>query len=330
MSDQKKPEGKKTYGGTALGRRAVATSKYEVAGKRKKVRSHRKSNLPYLLILPIMLLTLYLVAYPIIQDIYISMTDKTLGAEAGKKIAFIGLKNYQTLMHNSTFFNSLKITSLYAIMNVFFSVSAGLITALLVNRKFRGRGGVRALLTAPWAFPDIASVIIFIWILNSAFGVVGIVNQYLPFDTSGGWLTSSPYAFVSIIGMSMWKTFPFYSIVFLAALQGVPEDLLEAATVDGAGPFQRFRTVTLPSIRPTFVLLSLLAFIFAFRQFSMIYLTTGGGPERDTETLVISVYNTAFQYYDYALSSAIGVAGLAVTFVVAVSFLALQSRNEEK
>ncbi len=88
----------------------------------------------------------------------------------------------------------------------------------------------------------------------------------------------------------MWKTFPFYSIVFLSALQGVPEDLLEAATVDGAGPIQRFRAVTLPSIKPTLYLLSLLAFIFAFRQFSMIYLTTGGGPERDTETLVVSVY----------------------------------------
>jgi multiple sugar transport system permease protein len=184
-------------------------------------------------------------------------------------------------------------------------------------------------MTAPWAFPDIASVIIFVWILNAAFGVIGILNVHLPFDTSGGWLTSSPYAFVSIIVMSMWKTFPFYSIVFLAALQGVPEDLIEAATVDGAGPFERFKTVTLPSIRPTFVLLSLLAFIFAFRQFSLIYLTTGGGPERDTETLVLAVYNTAFKYYDLALSSAIGVIGLIVTFVIAVVFLALQSRAEK-
>jgi multiple sugar transport system permease protein len=128
----------------------------------------------------------------------------------------------------------------------------------------------------------------------------------------------------------MWKTFPFYSIVILAALQGVPDDLLEAATVDGAGAFQRFKNVTLPNIKPTLYLLGLLAFIFAFRQFSMIYLTTGGGPERDTETLVISVYNTAFKYFDYALSSAIGVAGLLITFVVAVVFLSLQNRSEKR
>lgn len=270
-----------------------------------------------------------LVVYPISQAIWTSLTDKTLGAAVDEKINFVGLRNYNSLLHSPTFLASLRITTTYALLNVVFSVGAGLLTAILVNKKFRGRGGIRALMTAPWAFPDIASVIIFIWILNSAFGVVGILNQHLPFDTSGGWLTSSPYAFVSIIVMSMWKTFPFYSIVFLAALQGVPEDLTEAATVDGAGPFQRFKTVTLPSIRPTFVLLALLAFIFAFRQFSMIYLTTGGGPERDTETLVLAVYNTAFKYYDLALSSAIGVVGLIFTFLIAIAFLTLQSRAEK-
>ena len=289
--------------------------------------SHTK--LPYLLTLPIILLVALLVVYPISQAIWTSLTDKTLGAAVDEKINFVGLRNYNSLLHSPTFLASLRITTTYALLNVIFSVGAGLLTAILVNKKFRGRGGISALMTAPWAFPDIASVIIFIWILNSAFGVVGILNQHLPFDTSGGWLTSSPYAFVSIIVMSMWKTFPFYSIVFLAALQGVPEDLTEAATVDGAGPFQRFKTVTLPSIRPTFVLLALLAFIFAFRQFSMIYLTTGGGPERDTETLVLAVYNTAFKYYDLALSSAIGVVGLIFTFLIAVAFLALQSRAEK-
>ena len=296
---------------------------------KKKSSRFSYSKLPYLLTLPIILLVCMLVVYPITQAIWTSLTDKTLGAAADKKVSFVGLDNYYALLHSTTFLASLRITTTYAFLNVVFSVGAGLLTAILVNKKFRGRAGIRALMTAPWAFPDIASVIIFIWILNSAFGVIGILNQHLPFDTSGGWLTSSPYAFVSIIVMSMWKTFPFYSIVFLAALQGVPEDLTEAATVDGAGPFQRFKTVTLPSIRPTFVLLSLLAFIFAFRQFSMIYLTTGGGPERDTETLVLAVYNTAFKYYNLALSSAIGVIGLIVTFVIAVVFLALQSRSEK-
>lgn len=286
--------------------------------------------LPYLLITPILLISFGLVLYPIVQDIYISTTDKTLGDEIGKKVNFVGLKNYESLIGNEAFINSLKVTLLYAIMFVFLSVGAGLLTAILVNKRFRGRGGIRALMTAPWAFPDIAVVIVFIWILNTAFGVINVLGPHLPFDTTGGWLTSSPLAFASINIISMWKTFPFYSIVLLAALQSVPDDLLEAAYVDGAGTFQRFRTVTLPSIRPTLLLLSVLAFIFAFRQFSMIYLTTGGGPERDTETLVLSVYNTAFKYYDYALSSAIGVAGLAITFIVALGYLTLATRAQKR
>jgi multiple sugar transport system permease protein len=293
-----------------------------------KVRNPR--TLPYLLILPILVISFGLVLYPIVQDIYISTTDKTLGDEIGKKVNNVGLKNYEALLSNEAFINSLKVTLLYALLFVCLSVGAGLLTALLVNKRFRGRGGIRALMTAPWAFPDIATVIVFIWIFNTAFGVVNVLGTWLPFDTSGGWLTSSPLAFVSINIISMWKTFPFYSIVFLAALQSVPDDLVEAAYVDGANAFQRFRTVTLPSIRPTLYLLCVLAFIFAFRQFSMIYLTTGGGPERDTETLVLSVYNTAFKYYDYALSSAIGVTGLLITFFVALGYLTLATRAEKK
>ena len=287
-----------------------------------------RNFLPYVLILPILLFSFGLVLYPIVQDVYISLTDKKLGDEMGAKVNFVGLQNYSGLIHNDNFRNSLRVTLIYAVLFVILSVGAGLVTALLVNKKFRGRGGIRALMTAPWAFPDIASVIVFIWILNTAFGVVNILNPIMPIDPSGGWLTSSPLAFISINLISMWKTFPFYSIVFLAALQGVPEDLLEAAYVDGANAFQRFKTVTLPSIRSTLYLLSLLAFIFAFRQFSMIYLTTGGGPERDTETLVLSVYNTAFKYFDYALSSAIGVTGLVITMIVAISYLILSRRAE--
>ena len=292
------------------------------------VENQRRFFLPYFLVAPILVFSFGLVLYPITQDVYISLTDKKLGDEIGKKVSFVGLQNYSGLFSNENFRNSLRVTLIYAVLFVLLSVGAGLVTALLVNRKFKGRGAIRALMTAPWAFPDIASVIVFIWILNTAFGVVNILNPIMPIDTSGGWLTSSPLAFISINLISMWKTFPFYSIVFLAALQGVPEDLLEAAYVDGANAFQRFRTVTLPSIRSTLYLLSLLAFIFAFRQFSMIYLTTGGGPERDTETLVLSVYNTAFKYFDYALSSAIGVTGLVITMIVAITYLILSRRAE--
>lgn len=290
----------------------------------------KKNKIAYVIILPTVILSSIFVVVPIVQTLWISFTNQVLAGGQNRKTTFIGLKNYKGLAHDPHFLNSFRVTLIYAVLNIVCSVGAGLVTALIVNKKFKGRGIVRGILTMPWAFPDVASAIIFVWILNAAFGVIGYFNQWLPFNTQGGWLTSSPLAFISIVGMSMWKTFPFYSIVFLSALQGVPEDLIEAATVDGALWFQRFKTVVFPAIRPTFILLCVLAFIFAFRQFSMIYLTTGGGPDETTQTLTISVFLTAFKFFDSAVASATGVFGLIVTAGVAVIFLYFQDKQDKE
>ena len=290
----------------------------------------KKNKIAYVIILPTVILSSIFVVVPIVQTLWISFTNQVLAGGQNRKTTFIGLKNYKGLAHDPHFLNSFRVTLIYAVLNIVCSVGAGLVTALIVNKKFKGRGIVRGILTMPWAFPDVASAIIFGWILNAAFGVIGYFNQWLPFNTQGGWLTSSPLAFISIVGMSMWKTFPFYSIVFLSALQGVPEDLIEAATVDGASWFQRFKTVVFPAIRPTFILLCVLAFIFAFRQFSMIYLTTGGGPDETTQTLTISVFLTAFKFFDSAVASATGVFGLIVTAGVAVIFLYFQDKQDKE
>ena len=291
-------------------------------------RRRRKTNvLAYLLAGPILIYEAVFVLYPIVQGVRLSMTDASLGSADS---SFVGAKNYDRLFHDPDFYGDLRNTLTYALAVVVIAVGVGLGTALLVNRRFRGRGVVRGLLMAPWAFPEIATVLIFIWIMNPTFGVINVIDNLVPgLDTSGGWLTSSPLSMVSVVLISTWKTFPFYSIVILASLQAVPEDLDEAARVDGANVWRRFRHVTLPSIRPTLILLSLLAFIFAFKQFSLIWLTTGGGPGRDTETLVVAIYNNAFKFYDYSYGATIGVASLVVTLLVTVAIMAVQRRYQE-
>lgn len=308
--------------------KALATPRFR--GVASTSFNYKKNRVAYLIILPTVFLSSVFVVIPIVQTLWISFTDQILAGGQVRKTHFIGLKNYKGLAHDSHFLNSFKLTLIYAVLNIIFSVGAGLITALIVNKKFKGRGIVRGILTMPWAFPDVASAIIFVWILNAAFGVIGYFNQWLPFNTSGGWLTSSPFAFISVVGMSMWKTFPFYSIVFLSALQSVPEDLIEAATVDGASWLQRFKTVVFPAIRPTSILLCVLSFIFAFRQFSMIYLTTGGGPAESTQTLTISVFLRAFKFFDSAVASATGVFGVIVTAGVAFIFLYFQDKQDKE
>jgi multiple sugar transport system permease protein len=142
------------------------------------------------------------------------------------------------------------------------------------------------------------------------------------------WLLDPGLAFLAIVLITAWKAFPFYSLVILAALQTVPAELYEAARVDGAGPLQSFRSVTWPAILPTLSLLAVLASIFSVRQFTIIFLLTGGGPSGATETLVVRIYNTAFRFYDFSYGAAIGVAGFVLALAVALLFLALQRRQE--
>jgi len=139
-------------------------------------------------------------------------------------------------------------------------------------------------------------------------------------------LTSPHLAFASIIIMTVWKGFPFYSLIALSALQAVPDDLLEAATVDGAGPVRRFRSVTFPSISPTMALLAVLGFIYAMQQFSLIYLSTGGGPGNSSMTLSVQIYNEAFQFFNYTYASAYAVIGLLLSAVGTVLFVILERR----
>ena len=130
--------------------------------------------------------------------------------------------------------------------------------------------------------------------------------------------------------ITSWKAFPFHSLVILAALQAVPSELYEAAKVDGATPLQLFRYITVPGIGTTLELLVVLASIFSFKQFTFIFLMTGGGPSGATETIVMRIYNVAFRFYDYSYATAIGVAGFLVSLVIAFFFILLQARRAKE
>jgi len=198
----------------------------------------------------------------------------------------------------------------------------------LFNRPFRFRAIARALLMLPWAFPDVPVAMIFLWILSPQFGIMNVPARLLPgVKENVQWLQIPELAMAWIVLITSWKAFPFYSLVILAALQAVPQELYEAAKVDGATPLQLFRYVTLPGIRTTLELLVVLASIFSFKQFTFIFLMTGGGPSGATETIVMRIYNTAFRFYDYSYATAIGVAGFLVSLMIAFVFIIQQARR---
>ncbi|MDQ6669323.1 MAG: sugar ABC transporter permease [Chloroflexota bacterium] len=265
-----------------------------------------------------------MVLYPMAQGVATSLTRTGTGAGEGR---FVGLANYQRMLGDRTFWTVVTNTFEYTALVVTLALAAGLGMALLMNTAFRGRTVVRGLMTTPWAFPDVPTAIVFVWMLNPTFGVMNLFARMLPWvQDSPPWLLDVHLALATVVAMTVWKGFPFYSLVLLAALQGVPAELYEAARVDGAHAWDRFRHVTFPHVVPTLLLLAILAFIFSFQQFTLIWLTTGGGPVRATETLVLLIYEQAFRFYDYSYAAGLGVIGLVLAVCAAVLFLVVERR----
>ncbi len=281
-----------------------------------------RHRLPYLLALPILIYEGIFILYPMAVGVQYSLSNIEAGSSAS---SWVGLANYQRMLTDSVFWQSVKVTLEYSAAVIVVALSVALGTALLMNRSFRGRGIFRAILTTPWAFPDIPSAIIFVWMASPIYGVFGEMARWLPWvHNNPRWLLDPKLALATVVLISVWKGFPFYSLVILAALQGVPNELYEAAIVDGANAPTRFRYVTLPAIKPTLMLLALLAFIFSYQQYTLIWETTGPGPLETTQTLAILIYNEAFQFYDTAYAATIGVAGFAQAIVAALLFVFLE------
>jgi multiple sugar transport system permease protein len=297
------------------------------AGDRRSARrpTSRAAVTPYLLALPVFLYIGGLILYPIGQGIYTSFTRTELLSPAAP--AWVGLANYRRLARDPAFWRALGVTLTYTGLVVTATVVLSVLTALLMNARFRGRALARAAITLPYAVPEVAAVLVWTWMLSQQFGVFNVfARALLPLRDNPPWLTGTRMAMLSLILLTLWKILPFYSLVVLTAFQTLRAELYEAARIDGAGALACFRHVTIPGIAPTLGLMTLLATIFSFRRFTVIYLLTGGGPADATKTLVVSVYENAFRFFDLSYGSTLGVAGLTVTLAIAAAYFAAQRR----
>jgi multiple sugar transport system permease protein len=279
-----------------------------------------------MLAIPILIYEFIFILYPIEQGLETSLHKQ---ASIGKPPVWIGLDNYRRMIHEPAFWHMVRQTFIYMFLVIIVAIGFGLGSALVLNRPFHGRALARGLMMLPWAFPDVPTVLVFLWMLNPNFGVANVFAGWIPFFSDHPkWLLDPNLAMFCVVMITAWKGFPFYSLVILAALQTVPPDLTDAAKVDGATKFQAFRAVTLPCITPTLLLLTVLAAIFSFKQFTIIWLLTGGGPSGKTQTIVINVYQTAFRFHDFPYAATLGAAGFVMTLTVALVFLAVQRHQE--
>ncbi|MDR1519933.1 MAG: sugar ABC transporter permease [Planctomycetota bacterium] len=271
----------------------------------------------YYFLIPGMALIAVLISVPLIRALWTS-----LHRVRGFRSTFIGLDNYIYLLSKPDFWHSLRTSALFTTVCVALHTLLGLGLALLLNRIARGKTLMRVGFLAPWIVAPSIGAIIWVWLLEPQFGVVNhILSSLGLIDGFMAWLGEPDAALLSVIVVDVWRGTPFVMLILLAGLQGIPKEQYEAAAMDGAGPWQQFRHVTLPNLHYLLVVASTLDIISTIRHFDVISVMTGGGPVRATEVLPVMIYNTAFVQNDFGRASAAGVMLLGIILIFSMFYL---------
>ncbi|RIQ24959.1 carbohydrate ABC transporter permease [Jiangella rhizosphaerae] len=264
--------------------------------------------------------------YPLLRGIYLGFTDAQAGANA--QTTFTGFENYRNLLDDSYFWDSFRIGLIWAFSVTILQFFASLGLALLLNQKLRLRWLARTLALVPWAMPPVVIGIMWRLVYHPNAGILNDVLLDLRIiDENVDWLSSFSVALPAVIVVGVWAGMPQTTVVLLAGLQSVPKELHEAAAMDGANVWQRFRSVTWPAIKPVVVAMTTLDFIWNFNSFSLVYVLTQGGPGGETRLPLLFAYEEAFRYGNYGYAAALGNAMVVVIAVFVVFYLRQRVRE---
>lgn len=280
-----------------------------------------QSAFAWMLIAPAMIFIAMVVAWPLAETFRLSLTDTRLGPSYN----YIGFENYIELAESKKFHQTVIRTFYWMFLSVAIKLIVGLIGATLLNAAIPGKALFRVLVMPPWVIPIAIGMIGWLWLYNGAFGVLSGVLQYLDIvEKSFEFLAYKKSAFYSAVAADVWVGTPMVTLFFLAAIQGVSRDLYEAAFVDGASRWYRFRRITIPQIMPVIVSMALLSAIFTFNSFEIIWILTEGGPRSASTTLIIDTYKTAissFKFGEGAARAVVIVVLLAIFSLIYLYFL---------
>ena len=288
----------------------------------------KKSIYPYLLVAPAVIIILCVVFIPVFNAFRMSFQFYDL--RKPKEIAFIGLENYNALFHDRLFWSSLLKTILWVVFGVGFQFFFGFCLALLLNRSFSGRGVFQAVSLIPWVTPGVLIGLMWRWMYDGNYGVINDILQKLHITSENiAFLANPKTAFPSVIITIIWQGIPFFALMILAALQGIPYELYEAAEIDGANGAQKLFRVTIPSIRNTIMITLLLRVIWVANSVDVIFNMTEGGPAYATQTLSVYVFNKA-NVLNLRYSSAMAIMLTLLLCSVAIPYLIVTFRGEDK
>jgi ABC-type sugar transport system permease subunit len=302
------------------------------AGRPVRFTRHWFDNraLPWLLLAPALLLIFGLIGYPVVRTFFLSFHDAGLASLVSGEMDFVGLDNYRQIATDSHLRRVFLVTVVFGLSCVAATMVLGIAVALLLNRPFKGRAVLAVLVLLPWAMPRVAAATVWQWLFHDQYGVANWVLVQLGFERFDGyaWFISPLPAFFAIGVVVVWGAFPFVAISVLAGLQSVPDDVLDAARIDGAGPWQRLRLVILPMLKPLLLVLIVISTIWDFKVFDQIYVMTQGGPARSTEVLAIATWREAFTQLDFGLGSALAMAMFVILSVITVVYIRMIREDE--
>ncbi|MGL4533835.1 MAG: carbohydrate ABC transporter permease [Fusobacteriaceae bacterium] len=262
-------------------------------------------NTPYLFVAPGILVMIVMVFYPLGYGFWLSLTNMSL--TTFKNPSFIGLQNYIAVLSDSKLIVTFTRTLGWTFINVFFHVTIGLYLAVLLNRKLPGKAFLRIMLIIPWAMPQYIAALTWKGMFNQNFGAVNIILGKF-FGMEGlPWLSDPNMTFLAAIITNIWLGFPFMMMISLGGLQSISPELYEAADIDGASTWQKFRNVTLPLLKPTLTPAIILGSVWTFNMLNVILIIAGGYGNEATQILVTDVYRLAFNFYRYGYASAYSV-----------------------
>ncbi len=288
---------------------------------------HKDSSLGLILLSPGFAFLTVMMAYPFFYAIYLSFTDKEIGAVAH----FTGLENYSKLLSTSLFFKTVTNSLVYTTFALIFKFIGGLGLAVLLNRPFVGQRVIKALLLLPWIMPTVFSTMIWSWIFHPTFSIVndvlkvklGWISADIPF------LSNETWAMASLIFVNVWRGVPFFGITFLAAIQSVSTEVLEASRIDGASAWTSFWRITFPMILPVVIIVMLISTIGTLGDFDLPFLLTHGGPNNATTVFSLTAYTLSLSSGKIGLGAAVTMNMFPILVLLVIASLISVRRQQQ-
>lgn len=283
----------------------------------------------YWFVLPAVIYMVAVIGYPLVYNIILSFKNVEISNLATGESIFVGFHNYMQLFQQDVFWISVKNTALYTVGSVFFQFIIGFLLALFFSMKFRFASLLRGFMMISWLIPLTISALLFKFMMDSDSGIinyllmsVGLIDQ--PIE----WLVNPNVALWAVIITNIWVGIPFNMLLLSTGLSGLPEDVYESASLDGANWMQKFTHITLPLMRPVILVVMMLGFIYTFKVFDLVYVMTGGGPINSTEVLSTLSYSYSFTDFNFSLGAAAANILFIILLVTSLIYLRL-IRNDE-